>query len=51
MTKTTHTELLQQLRAITGKDHVLTDGDLSAWELDWRKREPWPWCARLPHQK
>jgi FAD/FMN-containing dehydrogenase len=39
MTRTTHTELLEQLRTITGKDHVLTEGDLSAWELDWRKRE------------
>ena len=31
--------LLQALRAIVGADQVLTEGDLSAWELDWRKRE------------
>ena len=30
--------LLQALRAAIGADHVLTEGDLSAWELDWRKR-------------
>ena len=36
---TTHTELLDQLRAITGAAHVLTEGDLGAWEWDWRKRE------------
>jgi len=30
--------LLDSLRAIVGEAHVLTDGDLSAWELDWRKR-------------
>lgn len=27
------------LRKIVGSSNVLTDGDLSAWELDWRKRE------------
>lgn len=32
------TELLQALRHITGPAHVLTDGDLSAYTLDWRKR-------------
>jgi FAD/FMN-containing dehydrogenase len=30
--------LLNELRAIVGTDHVLTDGDLSAWTQDWRKR-------------
>ena len=30
--------LLTQLRNVVGAAHVLTDGDLSAWELDWRKR-------------
>ena len=30
--------LLNQLRNVVGAAHVLTDGDLSAWELDWRKR-------------
>lgn len=30
--------LLEQLRAIVGASHVLTDGDLTAWEQDWRKR-------------
>lgn len=36
---TTHLELLEQLRQITGAPNVLTEGDLTAWELDWRKRE------------
>ncbi len=31
--------LLASLRAIVGDANVLTEGDLSAWELDWRKRE------------
>jgi FAD/FMN-containing dehydrogenase len=31
-------ELLDALRAAVGERHVLTEGDLSAWELDWRKR-------------
>lgn len=31
--------LIDQLRAIVGEPNVLTEGDLSAWELDWRKRE------------
>ncbi len=31
--------LLDSLRAIVGSAHVLTEGDLSAWEQDWRKRE------------
>ena len=29
---------LAQLRGICGQAHVLTEGDLSAWEIDWRKR-------------
>jgi FAD/FMN-containing dehydrogenase len=32
------TDLIDQLRACVGADHVLTDGDLTAWEQDWRKR-------------
>src|SRR5574343_126037 len=31
--------LLDQLRQIVGAANVLTEGDLSAWELDWRRRE------------
>ena len=34
-----HSNLLQQLRGTVGEAHVLTTGDLSAWEQDWRKRE------------
>jgi len=30
--------LLDTLRQIVGAPHVLTEGDLSAWEQDWRKR-------------
>jgi FAD/FMN-containing dehydrogenase len=30
--------LLEALRAAVGPDHVRADGDLSAWELDWRRR-------------
>ena len=30
--------LLAALRAAVGAAHVLTQGDLTAWELDWRKR-------------
>ncbi|HEX6363917.1 MAG TPA: FAD-binding oxidoreductase, partial [Albitalea sp.] len=30
--------LLDALRAAAGERHVLHEGDLSAWELDWRKR-------------
>ncbi len=33
------TPLLEQLRDIVGAGQVLTDGDLSAYEQDWRKRE------------
>jgi FAD/FMN-containing dehydrogenase len=32
-------DFLQQLRAIVGDAHVLSDGDLTAYELDWRQRE------------
>lgn len=32
------TAFLDQLRQIVGAAHVLTDGDLAAWEQDWRKR-------------
>ena len=31
-------ELLNALRQAMGAHNVLTEGDLSAWELDWRKR-------------
>ncbi len=31
-------ELLATLRGIVGAAHVLSEGDLSAWEQDWRKR-------------
>ena len=30
---------IAELRQIVGETHVLTEGDLSAWEMDWRKRE------------
>lgn len=30
--------LIEKLRGIVGAAHVLTDGDLTAWEQDWRKR-------------
>jgi FAD/FMN-containing dehydrogenase len=32
------TKLIEELRAIVGAAHVLTEGDLTAWEQDWRKR-------------
>ena len=32
------TSLTDTLRSIVGDAHVLTEGDLSAWEQDWRKR-------------
>src|SRR3954470_2289091 len=32
------TPLVETLRAIVGAPHVLTEGDLTAWEQDWRKR-------------
>jgi FAD/FMN-containing dehydrogenase len=31
--------LIDTLRRIVGATHVLTEGDLSAWEQDWRRRE------------
>jgi FAD/FMN-containing dehydrogenase len=31
-------KLLDELRAAIGTDQVLTTGDLTAWELDWRRR-------------
>lgn len=34
-----NTELIDQLRQIVGEHNVLTEGDLTAWEQDWRKRE------------
>ena len=30
--------LIEELKGCVGANHVLTDGDLSAWEMDWRKR-------------
>ncbi|HET9976173.1 MAG TPA: FAD-binding oxidoreductase [Burkholderiaceae bacterium] len=30
--------LLDALRAVVGADRVRTDGDLDAWQLDWRRR-------------
>ncbi|WP_043115007.1 FAD-binding oxidoreductase, partial [Pseudacidovorax intermedius] len=30
--------LIDSLRALVGAAHVLTDGDLTAYEQDWRKR-------------
>ena len=33
-----HPELLEILRQIAGPGQVLCEGDLTAWELDWRKR-------------
>ncbi|WP_374665042.1 FAD-binding oxidoreductase [Ramlibacter sp.] len=38
MTASTPDTLLTALRAAVGEAHVLTEGDLSAWEQDWRKR-------------
>ncbi|WP_295178520.1 FAD-binding protein, partial [Variovorax sp. 67-131] len=32
------TTLIEELRAIVGAPHVLTEGDLTAYEQDWRKR-------------
>jgi hypothetical protein len=34
----TASSLIDQLRAIVGAANVLTEGDLSAYEQDWRKR-------------
>ncbi|MGJ7494169.1 FAD-binding oxidoreductase [Variovorax sp. RT4R15] len=33
------TDLIDQLRAVVGASNVLTEGDLTAFEQDWRKRE------------
>ncbi len=33
------TVLIEALRAAVGAPQVLVDGDLSAWELDWRRRD------------
>jgi FAD/FMN-containing dehydrogenase len=30
--------LLSELRSLVGETHVLSEGDLSAWEQDWRQR-------------
>ena len=32
------TDLIARLRQIVGYTHVLTDGDLTAYEQDWRRR-------------
>jgi len=39
MTATAHIALLTTLRTLLGDANILTEGDLSAWEMDWRKRE------------
>ena len=38
MPNTASFDLLNQLRQLLGDAHVLTEGDLSAYEQDWRKR-------------
>ncbi len=38
MHNTASLDLLRTLRELLGATHVLTDGDLSAYEQDWRKR-------------
>jgi FAD/FMN-containing dehydrogenase len=30
---------LEKLRSVVGSANVLTEGDLTGYELDWRKRE------------
>jgi len=35
----TQNELIESLRQIVGAPNVLTEGDLTAWVQDWRKRE------------
>ncbi len=35
----THNPLIDSLRQIVGASNVLTDGDLTPWVQDWRKRE------------
>ena len=34
-----NTALLQPLRDIVGAANVITEGDLTAWEQDWRRRQ------------
>ena len=36
--ESTMNDLIEGLRAAVGASNVLTEGDLSAWEQDWRKR-------------
>ncbi|MBU1360441.1 MAG: hydroxyacid dehydrogenase, partial [Gammaproteobacteria bacterium] len=31
-------DLIERLRGAVGPANVLTDGDLTAWEQDWRRR-------------
>jgi FAD/FMN-containing dehydrogenase len=38
MTDHNTSALLDALRQVLGASHVLTDGDLSSYEQDWRKR-------------
>ena len=38
MNQDAHGALLESLRQITGPTHILSTGDLTAWEQDWRKR-------------
>ena len=38
MNQNAHGALLDALRQITGPTHILSTGDLTAWEQDWRKR-------------
>ena len=33
------TSLIDTLRTLVGPAHVITDGDLTAWEQDWRRRQ------------
>jgi FAD/FMN-containing dehydrogenase len=35
----THQELIESLRQIVGAPNVMTEGDLTAWVQDWRRRE------------
>ena len=32
-------DFLAELRSVVGTAHVLTEGDLTRWERDWRQRE------------
>jgi FAD/FMN-containing dehydrogenase len=38
MTTATHLDLLNVLREAIGSSHVMTEGDLTSYEQDWRKR-------------